>query len=309
MSTQILQSALPDIPDNTLEERYKVCQYTTLSQEPANDSEPLYDGVISIFGENIYFGGQFLLEGDSSPRHLWAKYPLIINSSPSIPAPDPTPDPDPPTTTEPYTYTFNITNFLTNGPAMNASVKVYGTDDTIIGNGSTNNDGTCSINLQYEPSHIIITQSGFERVIISSGVEVKTKTFIVTLGTEYSNLRVQTDYRIIPTIYYQGSEVKQYTVSQYQSWVEDSNKNIYVPGNLSNTTYVYNENGGLTTSVDSFEVNSGWPSYINIFVNEHEHNMNYGPILIPYDPEVDRNEEIEMEFNLNGCASWIPSND
>ena len=133
--------------------------------------------------------------------------------------------------------------------------------------------------------------------------------FIVTLGTEYSNLRVQTDYRIIPTIYYQGSEVKQYTVSQYQSWVEDSNKNIYVPGNLSNTTYVYNENGGLITSVDSFEINSGWPSYINIFVNEHEHNMNYGPILIPYDPEVDRGEEIEMEFDLYGCASWMPSND
>lgn len=104
MSTQILQSALPDMPDkNQVEEyNYKVCQYTTLSQEPANDSPPtitldgpngpieeVYDGIISIFDGYIYFGGQFLLEntegtegtegseGSAEPQHLWAKYPVV----------------------------------------------------------------------------------------------------------------------------------------------------------------------------------------------------------------------------------------
>lgn len=96
MSTQILQSALPDMPDKIQGEEYnyKVCQYTTLSQEPANDSSPtitldgpngpiekVYDGIISIFDGYIYFGGQFLLEGESSPRHLWAKYPVVNVSS------------------------------------------------------------------------------------------------------------------------------------------------------------------------------------------------------------------------------------
>lgn len=101
MSTQILQSALPDMPDKIQGQseedyKYKVCQYTTLSQEPANNSSPKitlvengeiiekeYDGIISIFDGYIYFGGQFLLEntegteGSAEPLHLWAKYPVV----------------------------------------------------------------------------------------------------------------------------------------------------------------------------------------------------------------------------------------
>lgn len=91
-NTQILQSALPDMPDKIQGEEYnyKVCQYTTLSQAPDNNSTPSDAGIISIFDGNIYFSGYFLLEstegtngteGTAEEELLWAKYPVVRVSS------------------------------------------------------------------------------------------------------------------------------------------------------------------------------------------------------------------------------------
>ena len=68
-NTKIKKTAIPDIPADTANNTYHICEFVELTSAPASGSIPADCGLIGIYGKYLYISGHF----GSNNSLAWAR--------------------------------------------------------------------------------------------------------------------------------------------------------------------------------------------------------------------------------------------